>query len=52
VTHLGYLLAGWGIALGVLAGYAVSVVRRGRALSGRVPSADRRWLTPPDGDRG
>jgi len=47
VTHVGYLVAGWGIVIGVLGTYAVRLVRRGRALSGRVPDAHRRWLEAP-----
>ena len=33
--------------VGVLGTYAVRLVRRGRALSGRVPDAHRRWLEAP-----
>ena len=47
MTHVGYLVAGWGIVVGVLGVYAVRLVRRGRALSGRVPEAHRRWLEAP-----
>lgn len=47
MTHMGYLVAGWGIVVGVLGTYAVVLVRRGRALSGRVPEAHRRWLEAP-----
>jgi heme exporter protein D len=42
-THAGYVAAGWGIALVVLAGYALRTVRRGKALAQRVPPEDRRW---------
>jgi len=42
-THAGYVAAGWGIALVVLAGYALRTVRRGKALARRVPPEDRRW---------
>jgi hypothetical protein len=45
VTHLGYLLAGWGIALAVLGLYGCAVVRRGRRLAGSVPEGERRWMT-------
>jgi len=44
VTHLGYLMAGWGISLVVLGGYAFRLVRRGRSLSALVPEDRRRWL--------
>jgi len=51
LTHLGYLITGWGITLGVLGVYAWRLVRRGRHLSVRVPDAHRRWLDDqgPDG---
>ena len=52
MTHLGYLLGGWGVSAVLLTVYAVSVVRRGRALSVSVPEDQRRWLTsqnPTDG---
>ena len=52
MTHLGYLIAGWGISLAVLGGYALRVVRRGRWLSALVPKGHRRWLESlrTDGD--
>ncbi len=51
MTHVGYLIAGWGITLVTLGTYALRVVRRGRNLSTRVPDAHRRWLEDqgPDG---
>ena len=49
MTHLGYLLAGWGISLGVLAFYAVSVIQRGKKLATQVPSTRQRWMTADDG---
>lgn len=53
MTHLGYLLVGWGVTLGVGAIYAVSLVTRGRRLSARVPVERRRWMNADDekGDR-
>jgi len=48
MTHLGYLIAGWGISLGAIAIYATSLMRRGRALSARVPVERRRWITTDD----
>lgn len=45
MTHLGYLLAGWGATLGCGLFYAVHLMRRGRALSARVPAERRRWMT-------
>lgn len=44
MTHLGYLIAGWGIALGSLALYSVRVLARGRRLSAQIPADRRRWL--------
>ena len=52
MTHLGYLIAGWGIALGTLGLYVVSIIRRGD-LARRVPAERSRWLTSTDdGSRG
>ena len=51
MTHLGYLMAGWGISLVVLGGYAVRLVRRGRSLIALVPEDRRRWLESPGTDR-
>lgn len=48
MTHVGYLVAGWGITLGSLSLYAISLMRRGRALSARVPGDQRRWMTTND----
>jgi hypothetical protein len=43
LTHAGYLAAGWGIGLGALGIYALSLVRRGRRLAQHVAPEDRRW---------
>lgn len=48
MTHLGYLIAGWSIALGAIGLYAAQLVRRGRRLSRLVPPARRRWMTTED----
>jgi len=45
VTHLGYLLVGWGVSLGCGALYAARLVVRGRRLSTAVPVGQRRWMT-------
>lgn len=45
MSHVGYLIAGWGGALGVLGLYAVSLIARGRTASARVPASRRRWMT-------
>jgi hypothetical protein len=43
MTHAGYVAAGWLATVGVIGGYAVLVVRRGRKLSRIVPPEGRRW---------
>jgi hypothetical protein len=43
MTHVGYVAAGWGIALVTLAAYAFYTVRRGRGLAAQVPPEERRW---------
>ena len=48
MTHLGYLLAGWGIVVLIIALYAFRLVSRGRTLSARVPPGRRRWMTSDD----
>ena len=45
MDYLGYLIAGWAIVLGAVALYAVSLIRRGKALSARVPADRRRWIS-------
>ena len=44
MTHLGYILAGWGISLGVIGFYARSVIMRGRVLTRQVRVDRRRWI--------
>ena len=48
MTHVGYLVAGWGIVLAVLAVYGYSLLRRGRELAKAVPADRRRWMTTDD----
>lgn len=43
MTHVGYIAAGWGIALVSLGAYGLRTVRRGRALAAQVPPEERRW---------
>jgi heme exporter protein CcmD len=43
MTHAGYVAAAWGGTALLLAGYALSVLRRGRRLSRQVPPGERRW---------
>jgi hypothetical protein len=51
MTHVGYLIAGWGIVGSVCAGYAVLLARRGRRLMQRVPPERARWMTSDDAAR-
>jgi len=48
MTHVGYLIAGWGITLGAVGVYAASLVRRGRSLAKTVPPDRQRWMTADD----
>ena len=45
MTHLGYLIAGWGLSSLVILFYAVRLIKRGARLSAKVPSEDARWIT-------
>ncbi len=51
MTHVGYLVAGWGVVGGVCAGYAVLLLRRGRRLMAQVPPERARWMTAKDAAR-
>jgi len=48
MMQLDYLIAGWGIPLVAIAIYAVALIRRGNALSARVPVERRRWISTDD----
>ena len=48
MDYLGSLIAGWGVVLGAVAIYAFSLLRRGKALTARVPADRRRWMTTDD----
>jgi len=50
MTHVGYLIAGWGISLAACALFAMSVMRRARRLSALVPPERHRWMTGQDAD--
>lgn len=43
MTHAGYVAAGWIATSGLLGGYALVTIRRGRRLSRVVPPEERRW---------
>ena len=47
MTHLGYLIAGWGLPSLVILLYAVRLLKRGARLSARVPSEHARWMSSP-----
>ncbi|MDH3707832.1 MAG: hypothetical protein OES57_17325 [Acidimicrobiia bacterium] len=42
---MGYVVAGWIIALTVFFLYAVSLMLRGRRLAAQVPPDRQRWMT-------
>lgn len=48
MSHLGYLLVGWGVWFGALGLYSARVIVRGRRLAGRVPKDRQRWMTTED----
>ncbi len=48
MTHVGYLIAGWGVVVGTCAAYAFSLLRRGRRLMARVPEERARWMSADD----
>lgn len=50
MTHIGYLVAGWGIVIVACALYVFSVMRRARRLSELVPPERIRWMTGEDAD--
>ncbi|HKX71788.1 MAG TPA: heme exporter protein CcmD [Acidimicrobiales bacterium] len=43
MTHAGYVAAAWGGSAALIGLYTLSVLRRGRKLSRRVPPEERRW---------
>ena len=45
MTHVGYLIAGWGVSLVSIALYAAMLIRRGRLLSAQVPAERSRWMS-------
>ncbi|NNC80201.1 MAG: hypothetical protein HKN94_08625 [Acidimicrobiales bacterium] len=48
MTHVGYLIAGWGSVVTISFAYGVSVIVRGRKLAEKVPEDRRRWMTTKD----
>lgn len=51
MTHVGYLIAGWGVVAVGCGGYAWSVMRRARRVGARVPADRARWMTSKDAER-
>ena len=43
MTDLGSIVLGYGLVLGSMAVYAISVIRRGRRLAAQVPDDDKPW---------
>lgn len=43
MTHAGYVAAGWIATAGLIGGYAIATIRKGRRLSKIVPPEERRW---------
>lgn len=50
MTHVGYLIAGWGIVFGASALFALSVMQRAKRVAARVPVERQRWMTGQDAD--
>ena len=50
MTHVPYLLAGYGISIAAIALYAISVMRRAKRLTAKVPVERARWMTGGDSD--
>lgn len=44
-SDMTFIVAGWGVTLTVLGGYAVALLMRGRRLSRQVPPERRRWTS-------
>ena len=47
MTHLGYLIAGWGFSSLVILISAFRLLKRGARLSARVPVQNARWMSSP-----
>lgn len=50
MTHVGFLVAGYGTVFVACALYAVSVLRRAKRVAARVPIERARWMTGKDSD--
>ena len=50
MTHVPYLVAGYGLSIVAIALYAMSVMRRAKHLAAKVPAERSRWMTGNDAD--
>ncbi len=50
MTHVPYLIAGWGVVFVAAGVYAISVLRRARRIGAKVPIERARWMTGKDSD--
>lgn len=48
MTHVGYLIAGWGVVAAVMTTYSWLLVQRGKRLAARVPETRQRWMSSDD----
>ena len=51
MTHVGYLVAGWGITFLVVGLYTFTLIQRGKRLAQRVPVEKQRWMSTREADR-
>lgn len=49
MTHVGYVAAGWSLALLTLGGYALRLLHRERRLTKQVEPDERRWTSAARG---
>ncbi len=50
MTHVPYLIAGWGISFVACGIYAMSVIKRSKRIGSKVPIERARWMTGKDAD--
>ncbi len=48
MTHVGYLVAGWGSAFLIIGIYTWVLIQRGNRLAKRVPVEKQRWMSARD----
>jgi len=49
VSHVGYLIVGWGGVVVALGAYAAYLIVKGRGVAESGPAARRRWMTSEEG---